>query len=363
MVEAQRALADAAMRLGDMSGLQDAATQLIKLQPRSPDGYALRALSNINRQQYAQAEGDVDKAIEVAPQSALGYVQRGNLKLVQKQFSDAAKAFQDALDHNPNSTDALRGLVSAEIAQKQVDKAIDAARVQIGKSPGNSNFYSLLGTMLFRSKNDLSGAEDAFAKSVALDKQNSDALIQLCEVRAAKGEVDQAIATGEQSLKENPRQTGLDLLMGNLYQSKSDWKDAEDAYQSALAINSQNAVASNDLARVMLSRGENLDLALSLAQTATRGLPNSPGAVDTLGWIYYRKGVYPLAVNYLEQAWKIQQKNNLPSNPDIDYHLGWAYEKAAQPALARQHFEQVLKEYPSYPGAAEIKTELTHLKS
>jgi tetratricopeptide (TPR) repeat protein len=178
-----------------------------------------------------------------------------------------------------------------------------------------------------------------------------------------KGEVDKAIATGEQSLKENQRQPNLYILMGNLYQSKRDWKKAEDAYQKALAINSQNPVASNELARLMLSTGENLDIALALAQTAGKGLPNSPAVADTLGWIYYRKGVYPLAVNYLEEALKLQEKNNMPENPDIQYHLGWAYEKMAQPAQSRQHFEQVLKANPNYPAAAEIKKELVHLKS
>jgi tetratricopeptide (TPR) repeat protein len=91
-------------------------------------------------------------------------------------------------------------------------------------------------------------------------------------------------------------------------------------------------------------------------------LPDSPGVADTLGWIYYRKGVYPLAVNFLQQALSQQEKNKMPDNPDIHYHLGWAYEKTGQPALARQHFEHVLKNDPSYPAAAEIKTELTHLK-
>jgi tetratricopeptide (TPR) repeat protein len=151
--------------------------------------------------------------------------------------------------------------------------------------------------------------------------------------------------------------------MGNLYQSKSDWKRAEEAYQNALALNSQNPVASNDLARVMLNAGENLDVALALAQKARGGLPNSPGVADTLGWIYYRKGVYPLAVNFLQEALELQEKNKMPDNPDIHYHLGWAYEKTEQPALARQHFEQVLKIAPNFPAAAEIKKELSHLKS
>ena len=102
---------------------------------------------------------------------------------------------------------------------------------------------------------------------------------------------------------------------------------------------------------------------MGLAQTARKGLPNSPAVADTLGWIYYRKGVYPMAVSFLKQALQLQEKNTMPENPDIHYHLGWAYEKTQQPALARQHFEQVLKTTPNYPANAEIKKELAHLKS
>jgi len=362
-LDAERSIADAAMLQGDMNMLEDAANQMVRLQPVSPDGYSLRALANINRKHYIAAEQDIRRAIEAAPQSAFGYAEMGNLRFAQKQYNDAAKAFQEALDRNANSIDALRGLVNVYVAEKQVDKAIAIINAQITKSPTNSNFYSLLGAVLFHSKRDLSGAEAALEKSAALDKHNYDAVIQLCELRAAKGETDRAIATGEQSLMENSRQPNLYVLMGRLYESKSGWKKAEDSYQSALALNSQNPVASNDLARVMLQRGENIDVALSLAQTARRELPDSPGIVDTVGWIYYQKGVYPLAISNLQEALKMQEKKNLPDNPDIHYHLGMAYEKTEQPASARQQFEQVLKSYPNYRDAETIKKELIRLKS
>jgi tetratricopeptide (TPR) repeat protein len=287
----------------------------------------------------------------------------GNLRFAQKQYGDAAKAYQDALDRNANSIDALRGVVNAYVAENQVDKAISMVNAQIGKAPTNSNFYDLLGAVLFHSKRDLIGAEAALEKSTALDSHNYDALFQLCQVRAAKGEIDRAIATGEQSLKDNGRQPNLYVLMGNLYESKSDWKKAEQAYQTALALNSQNPVASNNLARVMLHTGESLDVALSLAQAARRGLPDSPAIVDTMGWIYYQKGVYPLAISNLLEALTLQEKNKLADNPDIHYHLGMAYEKSSQPAMARQQFEQVLKINPNYRDAAAVKLELTHLKS
>jgi len=362
-IDAERSIANAAVLQGDMNSLEDAANQMIRLEPWATEGYALRALANINRLHYAEAEQDTRRAIAAAPQSSFGYVQLGNLRLAQKQYGDAAQAYQDALNRNADSTDALRGLVSAYVTQKQIDKAVAAVNFQIGKSPANSNFYNLLGGVLFHGKGDLGGAESALEKSVALDRHNFDAVIQLCQVRAAKGEIDQAIAAAGQSLKDNPRQPQLYVLLGNLYETRSDWKNAEDAYQNALNINSQNPVACNDLARMMLHAGENFDIALSLAQTARRGLPDAPGPSDTLGWVYYQKGVYPLAVNYLQEALKLQQKNKLPENPDIHFHLGMAYEKMDQRALARQQLEQVLKIFPNYRDAAEIKKELIRLKS
>jgi tetratricopeptide (TPR) repeat protein len=287
----------------------------------------------------------------------------GNLRFAQKQFGSAAKAYQDALDRDANSTDALRGLMNTYIVQKQVDKAITAANVQVGKSPLNSSFYNLLGNVLFHDKRDLGGAEAAFEKSAALHRQDSDALINLSQVQAARGKIDQAIATAEQAVKDNPHQANLSILLGNLYESKLDWKKAGDDYQSALTLNSQNPVASNGLARVMLHTGGNLDVALSMAQLARKELPDSPGVADTLGWIYFRKGVYPLAVSTLQEALKLQDRNRMPDNPDIHFHLGMSYEKSEQPALARQQYEHVLRIYPNYRDAVEIKKALIRLKS
>jgi len=362
LLDAQRAMASAAMRQGDMPTLQEAATQIITLQPTSPDGYALRALSFINRKQYGEAEKDIRKAIEIAPQSAFGYAELGNLGFAQKQYGDAAKAYQEALSRNSNSTDALRGLMNTYLAESHPDEAIAAANAQIAKAPANSGFYDLLGTALF-SKNDLSGAEAAFEKSTALDKHNSDALLKLCQVQAAKGENDQALSTAQQALKDNPREASLYVVIGRLYESKSDWKKAEDAYQNALTLNSQDPIASNNLAKLMVQTGGNLDVAMSLAQTARKGQPDAPAIADTLAWIYYQKAAYQSAIGLLQEALKLQEKNKAPDNPDIHYHLGMAYAKSGRPALARQQFERVLKISPNSSNAADARNQLAQLKS
>jgi tetratricopeptide (TPR) repeat protein len=363
LVEAQRALAIAAVRRGDMDTLEQTATQIINLQPASPDGYAMRALAKINRKQFAAANEDAHKAIEIAPQSAVGYIQLGNLQLVQKQYGESANAFQQALDRDPNSNDALNGLMNTYLAQNQTDKAIAAANAQIAKSPNSSNFYDLLGTTLFNKKKDLDGAESAFKKAADLDQHNADALLKLGQVEVAKGSPDQAIALYQQSLKNNSREPMFYILMGELYERKQDWSDAKDAYQKALEIKPENPLASNNLAYVMLQSGGNVDMALSLAQTARRGMPDSPTAADTLGWVFYRKGAYQSAVDLFQEALKLGEKNKNPDEATVHYHLGLAYEKTGNNNLARQQLERVLKIDPNYGQASEVKKQLAQLKS
>jgi tetratricopeptide (TPR) repeat protein len=361
-LDAERALAGAAVQKGDMQELQDAANQIIRIEPGAPEGYALRAIVGITRKQYDAADRDVHRAIEVAPQSAFGYVQLGNLKFAQNQLNDAVQAYQNALERNAASVDALRGLMKSYAAEKQPAKAIAAARDQIEKAPNSSGFYDLLGSALFHLMKDLNGAEPALEKSIALDG-NTDAVIQLCQVQAEKGEIDRAVATATQALKQNPRQKNVAMVLGDLYAAQSDWKDAEAAYQNAVTINPQDAVAAGDLARAMVHTGGNLDVAMSLVQTARRELPESPSVVDTMGWIYFQRGEFAMAVNSLELALSLEQRHQMPDDPDIHFHLGMAYEKANQPALARQHFEHVLQTNPSYSGADQIKTELERLRS
>jgi cellulose synthase operon protein C len=325
LMEAQRALAAVSIRKSDWDSLNQISSTIITAQPTTPDGYALRSIAEINTRQVPKAEQDINKAIEVAPQSPIGYVQLGNLRLMQKQFNDAAKAYQKALDTDPSNSNALSGLMNTYLLQKQVDKAIEAANTQIAKVPNSSAFYDLLGTALFNNKKDYKAAEAALRKAAELDKKNSDALLKLGQVLRAQGSVDQAIATFQQSIKDNPGEISFYILLGELYEGQQNWDGAKGMYQKALQIQPDNPIASNNLAYVMLQTGGNVDVAISLAQTARRLMPDSPNAADTLGWAYYQKGLYPTAIDLFKEALK-----KVPNDPTFQDHLKKAQQQAQQ---------------------------------
>jgi Flp pilus assembly protein TadD len=117
------------------------------------------------------------------------------------------------------------------------------------------------------------------------------------------------------------------------------------------------AVAANNLAWDYASNGGSLDEALQLAQTAKAELPENAEVNDTLGWIYYKKGLAGPAVTALSDAARLS-----PANPGIHYRLGLAYLQGGQKSEARAMLQQVLKLNPQFPEAAEVRRVLATIE-
>ncbi len=119
-------------------------------------------------------------------------------------------------------------------------------------------------------------------------------------------------------------------MIGVIYELQGKPLEAKKAYEKALALDQRAAVAANNLAWAYAESGENLDLALQLAQTAKSQIPDNAEVSDTLGWIYLKKGLAPLAITAFRQATEQDR-----SNAVIHYHLGLAYMKDGQRRAAR----------------------------
>jgi tetratricopeptide (TPR) repeat protein len=361
-IEAYRALAVYALQKHDMAGMEQDGAGIIALEPGSPDGYAMRSLALMTQRQYAGAEQDARKAMELAPQSGAGYLEMGNLCFMQHQFSEAEGWFKQALSRDPNSTDALQGLVNSYSLEKKPQQAFDAANQQIAISPSNSSFYDILGS-LYLNRKDYPNAIAALKKSVELSKTNADAYLKLGRVEKATGALDEALATCANASRDNPQEAAFYMLAGSIYEDKHDLMSARKAYETALRLKPDDPLASNNLAYILLETGGNADIALPLAQTARRALPELSNVADTLGLAFYQKGVYSSAISMFQEALRLSAKNKEPENPLYHYHLGMAYAKAEQPGLAKQQLERVLKIDPNYSDAADVRKQLAQLKS
>jgi tetratricopeptide (TPR) repeat protein len=134
------------------------------------------------------------------------------------------------------------------------------------------------------------------------------------------------------------------LLLAQLETGDGASAAAIEQYRKVLAQDGKNAKVLNNLA-YLLADGNQWDEALKYAQEAKQLDPNSASADDTLGWTYFRKGLYPMAVTYLESA-TAKEGTALRK-----YHLAMAYLKAGNPKRGRQVLDEAMKMDPKLPEA------------
>jgi Flp pilus assembly protein TadD len=134
-------------------------------------------------------------------------------------------------------------------------------------------------------------------------------------------------------------------------------EEARVRYQKILELDSNAAVAANNLAYMDAESNTDLNVALQLAQTAKARLPDDPDVSDTLGWVYVRKGLGALGAPHLEYS-----VGKDPKNPLYQYHLGLAYAGAGNKVKARATLEQALKLNGNFGGAADARKALDTLR-
>jgi len=355
LVDAQTALAMAALRKGDMHALAFIGDQLVHYQPGLANGYLLRATAETNLNRFAEAEADLLKATQLAPETADPYVQTGHLRVAQGRLKDARACYEQALKADPRSLAALRGLVELYLEEKQPDEAL--ARLDAQKADANTSEYHYLRAVAVLNKQDLAAGELELRQAIALDKSNLEAVEALARVEMARGAAEQAMAVYQKAIEDNPSNDRLYVNLGSLLEARGNLEGAELSYGKALQLRPDSAEAANDLAYLLLKKGVDLDKALTLAQQARRAMPNSPNAADTLGWAYFKHGLYSQAAALVAEA-----AAKVPGNPTYQYHLGMAYQGEKHISEARLHLERVLKIDPNYENASDVRRALAELE-
>ena len=312
-------------------------------------------LSEMNRNSADKAETDLKTAISIAPQSPQAYLELGKIRFAQKRFPEGVTLLEQALQYDPDSFEALRLVVGYDLYEKQPDKALARLNAQIEKSPRNSSFYDLLALLQIQSKK-LDEAAFTAQKAMRLNSGDGEAVALYAQIEVQRGQTANAVSAWERWSAAHPNDAGVLAILGTLEESRGDTSKAEAYYRRSLQIQPQQPIAANNLAYRMLLNGENVDVALSLAQTARQGMPNSANTADTLAWAYYYKGTYGFARDLLEEAIKSE-----PNDAAMQYHLGMVYRKLQDRNNATIHLKRAVSLAPGSPTATDAKAALQGL--
>jgi tetratricopeptide (TPR) repeat protein len=140
------------------------------------------------------------------------------------------------------------------------------------------------------------------------------------------------------------------------YEKESKWEEAKRVCEKAHAIDPSAPFVAAELAYLYLEHGGDVNLAVSLAQTAKQRVPDSPITADALGWAYYKLGSPDSAIKELKTATRY-----VPENPVYQYHLGMAYIASGNFDLAKRTLENTLKSAPNFLYATNAVAALNRL--
>ncbi len=208
----------------------------------------------------------------------------------------------------PEYVDARISVAESWLTEHATDRALATARETASKAPNDLN------------------AKQSLAGFLSVAGKPQEAVRVLSEVITTKG-VD---ATWN-----------LYFARATAYNDMDDWTSAEKDLNKALSLSPDQPEVMNYLGYMWADRGEHLPQALDMLQRAARAKPQEGAIIDSLGWVYFKMGDYPRAIENLEKAVELDA-----ADPSVNDHLGDAYLGAGRGLEALYQWQRVLTLHP-----------------
>ncbi|HEY0077638.1 MAG TPA: tetratricopeptide repeat protein [Pyrinomonadaceae bacterium] len=329
-----------------------------------------RGSAHLRLGDFKAARADMEAAREREPNSPASYNSLAAVALAEEKLDEAASNYERALSFDATNFDALGGLIRVYAVQSRLRDAHARIDQALSAQPKNAALHFLkaqaYGTQERGAQKtdeqlqeDVRNAEAALRRALEIDPNYIAAYQSLAAIYINMRQPDRAVAEYRKITERQPDNASAYTLMGMVEYSRNNYDAAFEAYRRALQIDPNTTFAANNLAMLAADHGKgNLDEAVQLAQSVVRQYPDEPGYADTLGWVFYKKGLYQPAIDQLQKA--VNQANaRKADNAVYRYHLGLALAGAGRKAEARRELQlaQTLAQKETSAGKPFAHTE------
>jgi len=343
--------------------------------------------------QYGEALARIESTLEIEPGNYEAELLKAAALRLLRRYDQAGEALASLRRRFGDSPDVLleEGLYYA--AREDTRQAEDAFR----RSHQRGSLRGLLAIAELRmAEGKLAEAQRLLAEESARNPDNLAVRSMLAQAAALAGRPEQAVSIYEQlrpAVERDPR-SKADLLtrLGELYRRRNEsgralalfeeanqlWPDnasilqnlavtldmagqrerALAFYERSLALRGENAVVLNNLAFHIADSGGDLERALTYAQRARQLNPASLDCLDTLGWIYVKKGLVEPALDIYRDL--VRQR---PGDAGVHYHFAVALHRKGDTEAAARHLHLALGRGLPAAQAAEARRLLAEVKA
>ena len=320
----------------------------------------------------AEAQARLAGYLKSYPASREAGLSYARLLVLDKKLPEARQQFKSLLAAHPENTDVLYtvGLLSVQLKDYDEGEAYLSKLLQTRFRDKDGVRFTL--GQLAEEKKDLPAALKWYSQvesgeqfvpsrlryAMVLSKQgklaeareylrSADAGEQQVQMRIAEAQLlrdanqnTEAFKVLAQALQEQPDQP--DLLYDHALTAErlEKYDILESNLNKLIKLKPEHAHAYNALGYSFAERNVRLDEAKKLIEKAMLLAPEDLFIVDSMGWIYYRMGDYPRAIEYLRRAW-----NGRPDG-EIGAHLGEVLWVSGERAEAERIWQEAVKQAP-----------------
>lgn len=195
--------------------------------------------------------------------------------LSKNMESESVPVLEQVVDLDPTNKAARMMLIGAAVKKEDYKQIIKVCEPGIEATPDALEFYYYL----------------AVAYNQA---EKPDSVISICK-RAL-----------EHTTADSKKEIVSDFysILGDMYHTQKQMKEAYAAYDSALVYNPSNIGALNNYAYYLSVERRDLDKAEEMSYKTVKAEPNNATYLDTYAWILFEKGNYAEARIYIDSAMK-----------------------------------------------------------
>lgn len=195
--------------------------------------------------------------------------------LSKNMEAESVPVLEQVVDLDPTNNAARMMLIGAAVKKEDYKQIIKVCEPGIEATPDALEFYYYL----------------AIAYNQA---EKPDSVISICK-RAL-----------EHTTADSKKETVSEFysILGDMYHTQKQMKEAYAAYDSALVYNPSNIGALNNYAYYLSVERRDLDKAEEMSYKTVKAEPNNATYLDTYAWILFEKGNYAEARIYIDNAMK-----------------------------------------------------------
>jgi tetratricopeptide (TPR) repeat protein len=357
MIRAHVELARLDLRGGDSESAVRRSRDAVQKSPADVDAQIVLIRALRARGETQAADNLLQQLLQRYPSVAAVHVQHALSFLARHDVALARAAFERALKLQPANVDALGGLIALDVASKEMGRAKARIDAEVRNQPSRPELL-LIAARTYVADRDLDAAEGFLKRAIELDATLLPAYSMLGQLYMVRGKLEDAKREFQTVASRQSKPVAPLTMLGVIAQIQGDKNLAQTHFEQVVLMEPRAPIAANNLAWIYAEKGENLDAALQYAQTAHKALPTVAAVQDTLGWVYYKMGVYDRAVAALTES--VSQD---PRNATYHYHLGLAHRFAGDSQRAQQSLERALSLNATFEGADDARRVLAELAS